>query len=94
MVAETVLERQVPLATIMGDGSVCEQCGKPLVQPHRGQRFCPDPDDGRLSCGRLHSLAVLHAHRASRTKWADNRHAPTAQNVEVYRKAAQTLDGA
>lgn len=94
MVAETVLERQASPATIRGEGSVCEHCGTPLVQPHRGQRFCPDPDDGRPSCGRLHSLAVLHAHRASRTRGVDNRHAPTPQNVEVYRKAAQTLDGA
>lgn len=92
MVGETVLERQVPTTGTPLTGALfCEQCRKPLSAPHRGQRFCPDPDDGTPGCGRQHSLAALHAHRASRTKGADNRNAPTPQNVEVYRRAAQEV---
>ena len=91
MVGETVLERQMPLVQTAGSGA-CEFCGADLVEPKRGQRFCPDPppDSGIESCGRKHSLAELHARRAARTGKVNNEHAPTQQNVEVYLRAAKS----
>jgi len=93
MVGETVLERQAPASgTAFTDALVCEHCGKPLAASKRGQRFCPDPDDGTAGCGRQHELARLHAHRAQRAKGGDNRNAPTPQNLDVYRRAAGTVE--
>lgn len=92
MVGESVLTRESLLRDeAAADGTVCEQCGTALVDAKRGQRFCPDVDDGTESCGRKHSLAELHTRRAAKTKKADNSHAPTQVNVDVYRRAAQTL---
>lgn len=92
MVGETVMDR----ATVARDeaapaGTTCEQCGKPLVSPRRGQRFCPDLDDGEASCGRKFSLAALHAARAAKTKKIDNSNAPSQVNVGVYLRAANTV---
>lgn len=94
MVGESVLAAHTPAgADPLAGNTHCDHCRAPLVAPRRGQRFCPgpDPDDGTESCGRKHFLAEWRAHRAARTKHADNRHAPTPVNVEVFRRAAQSV---
>lgn len=49
----------------------CEFCGAMFVVTRRGQRFCPDPDDGTEPCGRRAFLRDLHARRpAHRTRAA------------------------
>lgn len=40
-----------------------EPCGKTVTLTRRGQRFCPDPDDGTEGCGRKSTLAELHKRR-------------------------------
>ena len=37
----------------------CEQCRAVFMPTHLGQRFCPDPDDGSISCGRQHGLDII-----------------------------------
>jgi len=93
LIGEQFLTASMPKGSAVEANTHCEyvECGRPLVNPRRGQRFCPDPDDGTPSCGRKHSLAELHAHRAARTRGANNTAAPTQVNVEVYRRAAQNL---
>lgn len=41
----------------------CEFCGATFTAARRGQRFCPDPADATVSCGRLATLRDLHAKR-------------------------------
>ena len=91
LIGEQFLAANMPTAAEAQGASACEHCGTPPVNPKRGQRFCPDPDDGTESCGRKHSLAELHEHRAKRAGKADNRHAPSQVNVEVFRRAAQSV---
>lgn len=90
MVSETVLDRYGVNAEESTGSLRCEYCGNGLVNPRRGQRFCPDPEDGE-GCGRKHSLAELHKRRESRTRGINNTGAPTQQNIEVYRRAAQAV---
>lgn len=90
MVSETVLERHGIRAEDSVAGLRCEFCGTGLVNPRRGQRFCPDPEDGE-GCGRKHSLAELHKRRAARTGKPDNRNAPPQVDVKVYSRAAQSV---
>mgnify|MGYP001565845511 CR=1 FL=1 len=37
----------------------CEQCSAVFAPTRLGQRFCPDPDDGSISCGRQHGLDII-----------------------------------
>ena len=39
--------------------TVCEQCHATFAPARLGQRFCPDPDDGSISCGRQHGLDII-----------------------------------
>jgi len=91
LIGEQFLSANAPRVDEPMGATACEYCGTALVNPRRGQRYCPDPDDGTESCGRKASLAEMRGRRASRTRHADNRHAPSQVNVEVYRRAAQTL---
>ena len=39
--------------------TVCEQCHATFAPTRLGQRFCPDPDDGSISCGRQNGLDIV-----------------------------------
>lgn len=94
MVGETVMDRHsLARDEAAVTGAVCDWCKAVLVTPKRGQKFCPDPpeDSGEVSCGRKSTLADLHARRAAKTKKVDNSAAPTQVNLDVYRRASQTV---
>jgi hypothetical protein len=47
----------------IGQIQPCDYCKKSFTVEKRGQKFCPDPDNGQPSCGRLSTLEELHRKR-------------------------------
>ena len=45
------------------DAVECAFCHTPFTASRVGQRFCADPDDGSMSCGRKSTLETMHAGR-------------------------------
>lgn len=66
---EVVQEEPVRYTTTLQQQSseyvVCafDGCRKSFIPTRRGQRFCPDPEDGTMSCGRKATLQETHKRR-------------------------------
>jgi hypothetical protein len=45
------------------EAAECAFCHAPFRASRVGQRFCADPDDGSMSCGRKSTLETMHAGR-------------------------------
>lgn len=60
----------------IGQAAICawEPCGKAITISRRGQKYCPDPDDGTEGCGRKASLAEIHKRREEKTRGAIDQH--------------------
>lgn len=79
--AQRVAEAEAPA---LPEQAECAWCRRPFRPAVPGQRYCPDPDDGTVSCGRQ---AALEQVRAARLRYLDQTR-PADQREAVTRQAA------
>lgn len=65
VMSEQLRDEAIPALLPPDRQGICEYdgCRKPFQPTKRGQRFCPEPEDGSESCGRKATLQDLHRRR-------------------------------
>lgn len=101
VMSEQMGDERVPALLRPEETAMCAfgGCRKSFTPTKRGQRFCPEPEDGSESCGRKATLEELHRRRPQRR--AETGLSPRAQppapmqvDTAIYQRAAGLLEQA